>query len=118
MKNLPALIIITLLLMTIGMSYVEFQMNLEGEELSGRTWSLWAFINVILVGTWVLYDSRSSDFEKPFDFGLFLYLFLPFLLVYYLVRSRGHEGLVTYIGFISIYLLPEFIGLISYAYFY
>ncbi|MEP5765898.1 MAG: hypothetical protein ABJ308_14980 [Halieaceae bacterium] len=100
------------------MSYVEFQMNLEGEELSGMTWSLWGFLYVILVGTWVLYDSKSGNFERPFDFGLFLYLFLPFLLVYYLVKTRGHEGVVTYMGFIAIYLLPEFVGLISYAYFY
>jgi len=117
MKKLPLLIIVALLLMSVGMSFVEFQMNLEGEELSEKTWGLWAFLNVILVGTWVLYDRKSSDFERPFDFGLFLYLFLPFLLLYYLVRTRGHEGLVTYIGFIAIYLLPEFMGLVSYAYF-
>ncbi len=39
--------------MAIGMSYVEFQMNLEGETLSTGTWNLWAFLNVVLVGTWV-----------------------------------------------------------------
>ncbi len=118
MKNFQVLIVIALLVMAFGMSIVEFNMNLEGEELSRATWGLWGFVYVILVGTWVLYDGKSGDFEKPFDFGLFLYLFLPVLLIYYLVKTRGHEGVMTYAGFVAIYLLPEFAGLVSYAYFY
>lgn len=99
------------------MSFVEFNMNLEGESLSEEVWAFWGFLNLVLVGTWVLYDRKSGSFDRPFDFGLFLYLFLPVLLLYYLVRSRGYEGVVTYMGFTSIYFLPEFFGLISYAYF-
>ncbi len=118
MKRIPTLIILTLLLIAAGMSYVEFHLNLSGEELSGRTWTLWTFLYVVLVGTWVLHDKRSGDFDKPYDFGFFLYLFLPFILFYYLISTRGHEGVVTYIGFFAIYWLPEFAGLISYAYFY
>lgn len=118
MKNVPMLIVVALLLMAAAMSFIEFQMNLEGEELSETIWGLWGFLYIVLVGTWVLYDGKSGDFDKPFDFGLFLYLFLPLLLPYYLVRTRGHEGIVTYLGFMAIYLLPEFSGLVSYAYYY
>lgn len=117
MKNVPTLIIVTLLVMTIAMSYIEFLMNVDGDTLSQNIWGLWGFLNVVLVGTWVLYDNKSGNFEKPFDFGFFLYLFLPVLLLYYLIRTRGHEGVVTYLGFIAVYIAPEFLGLFAYAYY-
>ncbi|TGD70674.1 hypothetical protein E4634_20880 [Mangrovimicrobium sediminis] len=118
MKSIPNLIVATLLLIAFGMSFFEFRMNLEGETLSEGIWGSWSFLYVVLVGTWVLYDKKSGNFDRPFDFGLFLYLFLPVLLLYYLIRSRGHEGVVTYMGFFSIYWLPEFFGLVAYAYYY
>lgn len=93
-------------------------MNVDGKEISESTWGIWAFVYIILVGSWVLRDTRASEVEKPFDFGLFLYLLLPVALLYYLVSSRGGEGVITYIGFAALYFMPEFFGLVAYAYVY
>tara|TARA_R110001599_G_C12250064_1_gene659484 strand:+ start:2785 stop:3114 length:330 start_codon:yes stop_codon:yes gene_type:complete len=108
---------VILLLLCAAVAGVEIALNLKEETVSASTDLAWALFFVILVSLWVQRDSQGKDFDKPFDFGLFLYLFLPFLLFYYLVRTRGFEGVVTYLGFLSIYWLPWLLGWVAYAYF-
>jgi hypothetical protein len=110
-------ILVVLLLLCAGVAGVEIALNLQEETISASTDLAWAFFYVVLVSVWVQRDSRGKDFEKPFDFGLFLYLFLPFLLFYYLVRTRGFEGVITYLGFLFVYWLPWLSGWVAYAYF-
>ena len=109
--------LIVLLIICAGVSTVEVILNMRGEDLSEATSSAWTFIYVILVALWVQRDSLNEKFERPFDFGLFLYLFLPVLLPYYLVRTRGVEGIFTFLGFVLVYFLPFILGLVTYAYF-
>ena len=117
MKNIPAYIIATLLLLSFGISIIEIALNLKEQEVSGSAQASWSIVFTILVAMWVQKDSRNNDFDQPFDFGLFLYLFLPLLLPYYLYCTRGVEGFVTFMGFIAIYCLPFFSGLVAYIYF-
>lgn len=117
MKNASIYIILSLLFLCLGVSIVEVSLNLKGKELSDSAATVWAIVFIVLVAMWVQDDSRGKDFDKPFDFGLFLYLFLPFLLPYYLIKTRGFEGVVTFFGFAAIYWLPFFSGLIAYVYF-
>ncbi|MFT6103354.1 MAG: hypothetical protein ACJA2B_001805 [Candidatus Endobugula sp.] len=117
MKNIPKHIIVTLLLLSCGISFVEIALNLKGQEVSSSAQASWGITFAILMAVWVKHDARNNDFGQPFSFGLFLYLFLPFLLPYYLYNTRGLEGLVTFVGFSTLYCLPFFSGLMAYIYF-
>lgn len=114
-KNLS---ISTLLLLAAGMGVVEVILNSRGEVVSDSTQSLWGFIFLIVTIIWVMADSETSDFHKPFDFGFLMYIFWPIALPYYLISTRGVEGIVLFIGLIGIWLGPWFAGLVAYTYVY
>ena len=75
-----ASILVAPMLLCAGVAGIEITLNLGQETISATTDLAWAFFFVILVSIWVQRDSDGKDFERPFDFGLFLYLFLPILL--------------------------------------
>ena len=45
-----------------------------------------------VIGWWLLKDSRKRGVAWVFDMGLFLYLAWPFIMPYYLLKTRGREG--------------------------
>lgn len=66
---------------------------------------------------WVYCDAGRSDFEKPFDFGFLVYIFWPVALPWYLVSTRGVEGVLIFLGFIALWIGPWLMGLVAYVYF-
>jgi len=42
--------------------------------------------------------------------------YFPLALPYYLVRTRGIEGIVYFIGFAALYFAPFLFGLVAYVY--
>lgn len=117
MKSIPNYLICLLLLLCGLVSIAEVSVNLDGGELSDRAVVLYFVIFAFVTATWVLHDSRQSNFSAPFDFGLFIYLFLPILLPYYLFKTRRVDGLMMFFGFVAIYILPSFAGLYAYVYY-
>jgi len=118
MNSKPKLIIITLLLLSIAMGVVEFIMNAKGDVVSDSTQTLWGLLYVFLTIIWCLADAKEKKIERPFDAGLIMYLFWPILFPGYLIKTRGIEGLVYFIGFLSIWAGPWLTGLVAYVYFY
>ena len=114
-KNLS---ISSLILIAIGMGAVEVVLNSKGEVISDFTQSLWGLIFLVLTIMWAMADAETSDFEKPFDFGFLMYIFWPVALPYYLISTRGIEGMVLFFGLISIWLGPWLLGLVAFTYFY
>ncbi|HEX8920459.1 MAG TPA: hypothetical protein VF766_03210, partial [Pyrinomonadaceae bacterium] len=45
-----------------------------------------------VIGWWLLKDSRERKVEWVFDMGLFLYIAWPFIMLYYLLKTRGIQG--------------------------
>ncbi|MEX1033893.1 MAG: hypothetical protein WDZ30_11080 [Cellvibrionaceae bacterium] len=117
MKSLDKNIIIALVLISFLLSIVEIYLNLQEEVVSDTTTVLWALAFAFLVAIWATKDPKKSEFDTPFEFGFIMYLFWPLMLPYYLVKTRGLEGLVLFIGFVAIYLIPYFSGLVAYVYF-
>ena len=66
---------------------------------------------------WAYYDAGRKDFKKPFDFGFFIYVFWQVAFPWYLIKTRGIEGVVLYLGFIALWLFPWLSGLVTYVYF-
>ena len=57
-----------------------------------------------IVGWWLLRDSRKRNIAWVFDMGLFLYVAWPFIMPYYLLKTRGAKGLLLILAFIVVYL--------------
>src|SRR5215212_6171832 len=59
---------------------------------------LWA------VGWWLRRDSMKRGIGWVFDMGLFLYIAWPFVMPYYLLKTRGARGLLPILAFIGAYV--------------
>ena len=86
-------------------------------EVSQTTNSIWGGIFILLTILWVYYDADRPDFKKPFDFGFLVYIFWPIALPWYLITTRGLEGILIFFGFISLWLGPWLAGLVAYVYY-
>ena len=66
------------------------------------------FINALgflwLVGWWLRRDSRLRSIISIYDLGLFLYILWPFIMPYYLLKTRGTRGLLVIFGFVVAYV--------------
>jgi len=111
------LYVYTLIGLAVCMGTVEVLLNLQDKVVSDSTQTIWGFVCLVLTILWAYFDADRPDFEKPYDFGLFAYVFWPIALPWYLFTTRGVEGLVVYFGFMSLWLGPWIAGLIAYTYF-
>jgi len=98
------------------MGFIEVRLNLQEEVVSDATQTLWAGVFVLLSIFWAYYDAEREDFDKPFDFGFLVYVFWPVAFPWYLIKTRGTEGVLVLIGFITLWLGPWFAGLLAYVY--
>ena len=96
---------------------VNVMLNLQGKDLSLSTDTLWGIAFLITTVFWAYYDADRGDFNKPFDFGLFIYVFWPIAFPWYLVKTRGAEGALMFLGFILLWKGPWLAGLVAYVYY-
>lgn len=57
-----------------------------------------------LVGWWLRRDSRLPSIPCVYDMGMFLYMLWPFIMPYYLLKTRGARGLLVILGFVAAYI--------------
>lgn len=88
----------------------------KGVPLSGRTDFLWAVYFALLVALWTRNDARARAEQKPFEYSLFVFLLWPVVLPYHLVKNRGIDGFLMFLGFLALYALPMVVALITWAY--
>jgi len=117
MKKASSLSIYVLLVLSALLCVVQVLLNLKEQELSLSTETTWDAIFLIITIFWAYYDAERKDFERPFDFGLFIYVFWPVAFPWYLIKTRGIEGSILFLGFIALWLAPWFSGLVAYVYF-
>jgi hypothetical protein len=60
-------------------------------------------------------DSRQRGIKWVFDMGLFLYMAWPFIMPYYLFKTRGAKGLLTILIFVGAYVGAYLAGVILYV---
>ena len=65
-----------------------------------------------IVGWWLRADSRKRGVAWVHDMGLFLMMAWPFIMPYYLIKSRGARGLLNILGFVGVYLGAAIIGIL------
>jgi hypothetical protein len=110
-------IIIGVLIVSILYGLLEIFAALKEQVTSETTSFLWAIIFALVVALWTSSDAKSRDLYKPYEYSYFVFLLWPFVLPYHLVKTRGTEGLLMFLGFLGLYLLPFLSGLVAWAYF-
>jgi hypothetical protein len=103
---LPRLVSPTALLYT----YVTLTQFAQGIYFASATESppTFTLINSVgllwIMGWWLLTDSRKRGIAWVFDMGLFLSIAWPFIMPYYLLKTRGAKGLLLILAFIAVYI--------------
>ncbi len=100
-----------------GMAGVEILSALKGFEVESSTHLLWCLTFLVLTIFWVIEDSKKIKFEQPFEFDFLLYILWPLTFPWYLISTRGADGILIFVGFISIYFGPWLSGVVTYVYF-
>ncbi len=112
-----SLIIIALLIMSICNSYLQIVLTFSEKEVELNSDILWVFMFGLLVAWWCQIDARLHHANKGFDFGFIVYIFWPVMVPYYVLSTRGIEGILVVFGFIALYSLPIVSSLIAWTYF-
>jgi len=87
---------------TVGRSFLA----VHGLGAPGEAELLWTFEFRIILAWWVSVDRRIRGFSVPFEFDALVFFAWPFIVPYYLYRTRGRRGLFLVTGIYGLYLLP------------
>lgn len=99
-------LVFTAILLTIEASWFAY----VGAEGPVRTDQAWGLVSRVLVGWWVLIDRRARGVGMPYEFEAFVVFVWPFVLAYYLYRTRRAKGLLVALG---LWLLSEMPGMVT-----
>ena len=67
-----------------------------------------------IMGWWLLKDSRKRGIAWVYDIGFFLSIAWPFIMPYYLLKTRGAKGLLLILAFVGTYIATPLIGMALY----
>jgi hypothetical protein len=73
----------------------------------GTTDLLWTLEFRLVLAWWVHIDRQIRGFSVPFEFDAFVFFAWPFIVPYYLYRTRGARGLLLVTGNYGLYLVPS-----------
>ena len=90
--------------------------TVRGAGPSESTEMLWYFVFSILVAVWLKNDltERGSETDRQYPHYV-IFLFWPLLLPYHLIKSRGIEGFVLFVGFAAIYIAPWLVQIVMWT---
>ena len=84
-----------------------FLLALRGRHPSDSTQLLSTLVFRLKVVCWVQVDARALRYHAPFDFDAFVFFAWPFVVPYYLYRTRGARGLLFSAGILALAIIPE-----------
>ena len=88
---------------TVGSSFAA----VHGLGVSRTTELLWGFEFRFILAWWVSVDRRIHGFNVPYEFDAFVFFIWPFVVPYYLYRTRGGRGLLFAACIYVFYLTPH-----------
>jgi hypothetical protein len=110
-------IVLCLLLAFILYGSLEIVAAVKGQNTTESTDFLCSLFFALSVALWASNDAKSRNLYRPYEYSHFIFLIWPLALPYHLIKTRGSEGLLIFLGLLSLYPLPFFSGLISWTYF-
>jgi hypothetical protein len=73
-------------------------------ELPGPIALIEYVVLLMLMGYWLELDSRKTRVMRVWDLGFFIFLAGPFVIAYYVLKTRGWgRGSLTILGFLTVY---------------
>jgi len=111
-----SLLVMTMISISIILSFLEIYLGINNAFGSGSAQALWGLVFAVLVAMWCIEDAKLSKFRLPYDYGAFMYFLWPIVLPYYLCATRRMDGVVMFFGFVGIYTVPFILGLIAFVY--
>jgi hypothetical protein len=115
-KTVQNTIVIGLFIVSIMYGLLEIVATLKEQTTSEFTNFIWQVFFALVVAFWTKNDTKSKDLYTPFEYSYFVLVFWPFVLPYHLIKTRGTEGFLMFLGVLSLYFLPFISGLITWAY--
>lgn len=115
-SKLTKYILVVMFLLCAVLAIYEVCLELNEMEVGTQLIQAWSFCFAVLITMWTAEDSKRFGISRHLGFGLLVLLLWPLVLLYYLPKTRGLEGLVNYIGFWGLYTAPFFLGLTAYSY--
>ena len=67
-----------------------------------------------IVGWWLLTDSRKRNIPRVYDVGFFLTIAWPFIMLYYLLKTRRAKGLLLILAVIGTGIAAQVLGMALY----
>jgi len=116
MERIQKYIVLTIIVLSAMLTVEQWYMGSKDIETSDSIFYLWTFMFSIIIGLWAQKDNNGVKFNKPFEFGVFVYFAWPIILPYYLFKTRGLEGMIIFIGFIALYAFPDLAWLVGWSY--
>ena len=115
-KNTQPLIIFVLFAIAVLYSAASIFLGMHEKVGSEQTSYLWAFIFSILVAMWANTDAKEKNLYKPFEYSYFVFLAWPLAMPYHLIKTRGIEGLLIFLGLVLLFVSPFVSWLVSWTY--
>ena len=115
-KKIQSWIVLALFALSVLYSMLAVYVVIKGGAVSGRTGILWVIVFALLVALWTKNDKDKDREQKPYEYSFFVFLFWPIVLPYHLIRSRGIEGLLMFLGFLAMHELPSVVATMTWAY--
>lgn len=109
-------ILLALLVTSAILSVYEITLGLQESEGGANLHRTWALVFSLLVAMWAKSDATARRSTQAFDFAFYVFVIWPVVLPYYLAKTRGIEGVFSFIGFVAVYAAPFFLGLAAFAY--
>lgn len=115
-SSLAKYILATMLVLSAALAGYEVYLEFNEIEVGARLVQAWNICFSVLIAMWVMEDSKRFGISRHMGFGLLALLFWPLVLLYHLPKTRGLDGMVSYIGFCGLFTAPFFLGLTAYSY--
>jgi hypothetical protein len=110
-----ALLVATLAISVILSGYA-FVLGYKETALSDGLSGTWVVVFALLVAFWARADAAVQKLHRSLDFSIYFLVLWPVALPIYLVKTRGIEGVVYFVGFFALYWAPFLTGLVAYMY--
>ena len=89
-------------------------MGYKGYDPSYESEQLMVLSLTFMFAWWVIDDAKEQKYNRPYEFGAFIFFAWPIIIPVYLVETRGWKGLLLFPAFIGLYYLPWSVGWAAY----
>ncbi len=116
MKNSKTFFILVILISSFVLTIYGAVLGFREFDISNTLYTTWFFVFSVAIAYWANADAINKNELWGLDWPFYAFMFWPIVIPYYLCKTRGIDGLIQFLGFVTIYLAPFLGNLMSYFY--